>query len=220
MEISRVSGCSGDILKIRGEIKEGDYVRFRSFLGGERKVIGVDLSSEGGALEDGFRIAELAHQKRLTTYVSKECDSACAFIFLTSRKRYISQGARIGVHSVANARGGEDPRTIHDTIRLARLSAKLGVPPSTIGKMVATPPGKISYLGEEDFSALKAVVRDPFAHIAGKANTSSDERKVSSICGTAVTKELSNSEPSPQTANDTVATDEPQPSGRSQSPGR
>ncbi|WP_456637228.1 hypothetical protein [Bradyrhizobium sp. USDA 10063] len=189
MEISRVSGCSGDVLRLRGRIERGDYLRLRSYFS-ERKIVGLDLGSDGGSLEDGFRIARLAQRKRLTVYVSEECDSACAFIFLTSWKRYISPDARIGVHAVGNAHGSEDIRTMRDTVELARLSAKLGVPSSVIGRMVATPPRKMSYLDKADLLALKTVVRHPFAGMGERARGNS-ERKGSTTCGPDAEKEVS-----------------------------
>ena len=117
MEISRVRGCAGaDVLKLRGDINAGDYVKFRSFFGGQRRIVGLDLDSPGGSLYEGFRIATLTRQKQLSTFVSKECDSACAFIFLLGSKRYVSREAKIGVHAVGNDHGGEDSGTIRDTI--------------------------------------------------------------------------------------------------------
>jgi len=166
MEISRVAGCTGDVLRLQGAVDDGDYVRFRSYFSSDRRIVGLDISSEGGSLYEGSRIAHLTRPKRLFTYVSKECNSVCAFIFLASRKRFISQNARIGVYSVSNPHGGEDLRTLRDTVQLARLSAKLGIPPSTIGKIVTTPPRKISYLDRDELLALKVIVRDPFVRVA------------------------------------------------------
>jgi hypothetical protein len=48
------------------------------------------------------------------------------------------------------------------TIKLARLSAKLGVPNSTIGKMVTTRPSNITWLDAADLSGLGASARNPF----------------------------------------------------------
>ena len=167
MEISRIAGCDGgDVLKLRGDIKRGDYVKFRSQFDGQRRIAGLDLDSPGGLLNEGVRIAMLTRQKRLPTFVAKQCDSVCAFIFLLGRKRYVLSEAKIGVHSVGNDYGSEDTGTIRDTISFARLSAKLGIPSSAIGKMVTTPPGKITFLDQADLSALKVVVRDPFARKA------------------------------------------------------
>jgi hypothetical protein len=178
MEISRVAGCDGgDVLKLRGDVERGDYVKFRSQFGDQRRIVGLDLDSSGGSLHEGVRIAAMTRQKRLATYVAGECDSACAFIFLLGRKRYVSREAKIGVHAVGNEYGGEDRGTIRDTIYFARLSAKLGIPSSVIGKMVTTKPGKIAFLDQADLSALKVIVRDPFARGAsseGSRNCGSD----------------------------------------------
>ena len=164
MEISRVAGCAGgDVLRLRGDVKAGDYVKFRSYFADQRRIVGLDLDSPGGSLPEGFRIGILTRQKRLSTYVAKECDSACAFIFLMGRKRYVSKEAKIGVHAVGNDDGSEDRGAIRDTIQFARLFAKLGIPSSTIGKMVATPPRKITYLDQSDLASLKVIARDPFA---------------------------------------------------------
>jgi hypothetical protein len=172
VEISRLVDChGGDVLRLRGSIENGDYVKFRSYFG-NRRIVGLDLHSAGGSLDEGVRIAALTRQKRLSTFVGKECDSACAFIFLLGAKRYANKDARIGVHSVGNDYGNEDNGTIRDTVRFARLFAKFGIPSSTIGKMVATPPGKITFLDQTDLSALKAIVRNPFARKSGAGNDS------------------------------------------------
>jgi hypothetical protein len=163
IEITRLTGCAGgDVLKLRGDIVAGDYARFRSYFGDQRRIAGLDLDSPGGSLYEGFHIATLTRQKQLSTFVSNECDSACAFIFLVGSKRYASKEAKVGVHAVGNDYGGEDSGTIRDTVRLARLSAKFGIPSSTIGKMVTTPPGKMTFLDQADLSALKVILRDPF----------------------------------------------------------
>ncbi|MCC8953191.1 ATP-dependent Clp protease proteolytic subunit [Bradyrhizobium sp. Pear77] len=191
MEFSRVPGCFGDVLKLSGDIRDGDFVRFRGYLATERRIVGLNLDSGGGSLYEGFRIAMLAHQKQIATYVSGECDSACAFIFLASRKRYVAPNAKIGVHSISNLHGNEDNGTIRDTIRLARLSAKLRIPPSAIGKMVMTPPGKISYLNKEELASLKVIERNPFDRVA---RTVAAESKGNSVCGAAPSKSASEEE--------------------------
>ncbi|WP_143201392.1 hypothetical protein [Bradyrhizobium sp. NAS96.2] len=153
MEFSRVPGCFGDVLKLTGDIRDGDFVRFRGYLSAKRRIVGLDLDSGGGSLDEGFRIAVLARQKRIAAYVSGECDSACAFIFLASRKRYVAPNAKIGVHSVSNIHGNEDNGTLRDTIKLARLSAKLRIPPAAIGidriTRTATAESKSSICGTE-----------------------------------------------------------------------
>jgi hypothetical protein len=48
------------------------------------------------------------------------------------------------------------------TLKVARLSAKLRVPESAIGKLVTTRPSNIRYLDGDDLSALGASVGNPF----------------------------------------------------------
>jgi hypothetical protein len=164
LDIQRLAACSGVVLRLRGDIKEGDYSRLKSHFKKKDMIVGLDLSSDGGSLEEGLRIANLAHSKKLTVYVANECESVCAFVFFSAAKRYFGQQSKIGVHSVSNYRDIEDRRSMLLTVKLARLSAKLGVPSSAIGKMVTTRPAKIAYLDQNDLSALDASVGDPFKY--------------------------------------------------------
>jgi hypothetical protein len=77
LEIRRVAACSGVVLRLRGDFKEGDYARFKSHFRKKNLVVGLDLSSDGGDLEEGVQIANLARQKKLSIYVAEECDSVC-----------------------------------------------------------------------------------------------------------------------------------------------
>src|ERR1700749_3494523 len=77
MEVSRISCAGGGVLRLGGDIEAGDYLKFRSYFGGERRIVGLDLESTGGSLREGVLIAALTRQKRLATFVGKECDSAC-----------------------------------------------------------------------------------------------------------------------------------------------
>jgi hypothetical protein len=163
MEMHRLKTCSGVVLRLRGDVKQGDYSRLRSHFNRTQTILGLDVSSYGGDLEEGLRIADLARREKLTVYVSDECDSACADIFFAATKRYFGPNSRIGVHSISNYREFEDAESRLMTMKLARLWAKRGVPNSTIGKMVITRPDEISYLDQGDLSALDASMGDPFA---------------------------------------------------------
>jgi hypothetical protein len=162
LEIRRVAACSGIVLRLRGDFKEGDYARFKSHFRKKDVVIGLDLGSDGGDLEEGLQIANLVRRKKLSVYVAEECDSVCAFIFLSSAKRYLTQDPKIGVHSVSNSQDIEDLGSMRLTLRFAKLFAKLGIPKSAIGKMVTTRPSDITYLDATDLSALDASVGNPY----------------------------------------------------------
>jgi len=138
-QIKRVSGGSGTVLSLRGDVRDGDYGRLKSILQ-NGSIVGLEIRSDGGSLEDGFDIARIVRDKGLIVYASKECDSACALIFLAAKERYMDRGCKIGVHSVSNARGNEDAESARITLQISRLLVGLGVPHAIIGKIVATPP--------------------------------------------------------------------------------
>ena len=161
LEMRRVSTCSGVVLRMRGDITDGDYARVRSQFY-KNEIVGIDLGSDGGDLEDGVRIANLIRRKGVIVYVSSDCSSVCAFIFFAGVKRYLAGSARIGVHSASNDRDIEDTGSMRLTLTLARNAAKFGVPDAAVGKMVTTSPANISYLDKSDLAALGVLKGDPF----------------------------------------------------------
>jgi hypothetical protein len=183
LEIRRVVACSGVVLRLRGDFRVGDYARFKSQFSQKDAVIGVDLSSTGGDLEEGVQIATLARQKKLSVYVSKECSSVCAFIFFAATKRYVAKDTRIGVHSVSDNRDIEDLSSMRLTLKLARFSAKLGVPNSTIGKMVTTRPSNITWLDAADLSGLGASARNPFHYDGSEKSSGTPKRRQQGCSG-------------------------------------
>jgi hypothetical protein len=162
LEIQRVAACSGVVLRLRGDFKDGDYARFKSQFRKKDPIIGLDLSSDGGDLEEGMQIANLTRQKKLSVFVANGCNSVCAFVFFAAAKRYVAQNSKVGVHSISNYRAVEDLSSMRLTLKVARLSAKMGTPISVIGKFVTTSPAKISYLDANDLSALDISEENPF----------------------------------------------------------
>ena len=165
LEIRRVAECSGIILRVRGDFKDGDYARFKSHFSKKDAIVGLDLTSDGGDLEEGMQIANLIHQRKLSVYVADDCNSVCAFVFFAAAKRYLDHNSRIGVHSISNHRDIEDLSSMRLTITMARLSVKWGTPISVIGKFVTTTPANISYLDGNDLRALEISEGTPFHYL-------------------------------------------------------
>jgi hypothetical protein len=143
-------------------------------------VVGLEIRSGGGSLEDGLEIARVVRDKGLVVYASKECDSVCAFIFFAAKERYIGRGCKIGVHSVSNQRGKEDADTARSTIKMSRLLAGLGVPHSIIGKIVATPPAKITFLNNRELAGLNVRRTNPFRN--QDAARAAQSQEAGSVC--------------------------------------
>jgi hypothetical protein len=163
MEIRREQTCSGIVLRLRGDIKEGDFAQLKSHFRRKETIIGFDLSSDGGVFEEGLRIANLTRRKKLTVYVAGECNSVCSDVFFAGSKRYFEVDSKIGIHAVSNDRDIEDVGSKLLTVKLARLWADQGISNSVIGKMVTTRPKTITYLDGADLSGLDASVGNPFA---------------------------------------------------------
>jgi hypothetical protein len=179
-QIKRVGTDSGTVLRLRGDVRDGDYGRLKSILQ-NGSVVGLDIRSGGGSLEDGLEIARVVRDKGLVVYASKECDSVCAFIFFAAKERYIGRRCKIGVHSVSNQRGKEDADTARSTVRMSRLLAGLGVPHSIIGKIVATPPAKIAFLNNRELAGLNVRRSNPFRNHDGAASAARSQ-EASSVC--------------------------------------
>jgi hypothetical protein len=183
-QIRRVGTDSGAVLRLRGQVNAGDYHRLKTVLE-NGSVVGLEIRSDGGSLEDGFEIARIVRDKGLVVYASKKCDSVCALIFFAAKERYIGPGCKIGVHSVSNQRGKEDADTARSTVKVSRLLAGLGVPHSIIGKIVATPPAKITFLNNRELAGLNVRRTNPFRNQDGAASAARSQ-EASSVCAAGV----------------------------------
>jgi hypothetical protein len=74
----------------------------------------------------------------------------------------LGRGCRIGVHSVSNDRGREDADSARVTLQVSRFLSGAGVPHSIIGKIVATPPARITFLDNRDLAGLNVQRNNPF----------------------------------------------------------
>ena len=161
LQIRRVETASGVVLQLRGVVRTGDYARLKTVLQ-STTFAGLEMRSGGGSLEDGLDIAQIVRDRDVAVYASRECDSVCAFILFAAKKRYMGRRCRIGVHSVSNDRGKEDADSARTTVRMSRVLVGFGVPLSIIGKIVVTPPAKITFLTNHDLVALNVRRTNPF----------------------------------------------------------
>jgi hypothetical protein len=184
VQIRRVVTDSGVVLRLRGDVTAGDYRRLKMVLQ-NGSVVGLEIRSGGGSLEEGLDIARVVRERGLVVYAPKECDSVCAFIFFAAKERYIGRRCKIGVHSLSNDRGKEDGDSVRVTVRMSRLLVGLGVPHSIIGKIVTTPPAKITYLDNRDLAGLNVHRTNPFRNIYDAASVARS-REASSVCNPGV----------------------------------
>lgn len=141
-------GNSADSISIIGEIKPGDYDKFRSFLMESENIWAfanhVLLSSKGGSVSEALKFANLFENAYTKVMVSDECYSACFIMFSGAVDRGIVGHGKIGVHRMSLNNVETDLKKIKDLISPQANStnsylAYLGVPSKVIQKMNETP---------------------------------------------------------------------------------
>lgn len=118
------------------------------------------LSSPGGSLGAGLRIAQLASMRRASAVVVGNCASACSLPFFAAARRVVKPGTRVGVHSSARADGREDDETLATTARIVRILAEHGVPRTVVAGMMTATPNKMYWLTDRELADLGATQVD------------------------------------------------------------
>jgi hypothetical protein len=92
---------NGTALEISGGLKFGicdDFVRIARAM---PRLRVVHLDSVGGRVAEGQRLYAAIRERGLTTYVSRQCLSACTLAFAGGRERLIAPTGRLGFHGAA-----------------------------------------------------------------------------------------------------------------------
>jgi len=103
-----------------------------------RNIRVLQLTSQGGDALVAMQMERLVRSRGLVTYVPRLCASACAFVFLGGKERYVGLGAQLAFHAAAGL--DESPAAT------ARIAAALkswmldrGVAPAFVDRAVSTP---------------------------------------------------------------------------------
>jgi hypothetical protein len=172
LQLSQTNPADGkSAVVLSGDIVSGDsgkFVRYieANFVRKRRSLTAVYVDSDGGVLEEGGRIAAVVHRIGVAVVVGDKavCFSACFLILAASTQRIIAPLADLGVHSTAadpdqiGGKTAEDGAAMAETVRLARLYHKYGVPDSVVVGMVSTLPNSMYKLSETEKAFLRAGV--------------------------------------------------------------
>ncbi len=90
----------------------------------------VHLNSGGGRLGEAEKLGKLIRQRRLATYTSASCSSACTVAFLAGSERWLKDGAKLGFHHESFA-GSENFNSMR------RLLIEAGLQPWFVDRAVA-----------------------------------------------------------------------------------
>ena len=93
--------ANGKVLEFAGGITFGVAKEMESLLNAMEGVTTVRLNSIGGRIREAQQMSDLIKARGLSTYVIKDCLSACTVVFLGGKERFIAQTARLGFHQPA-----------------------------------------------------------------------------------------------------------------------
>ncbi len=157
---------AGYHIKMSGEIRNGDFDRFKAFI---RKSLSryeshrfIEVSSNGGNLVEALKIAELLKIMYPSITVDGDCASACFYIYLSGSHRFVKPSSRLGVHRAYFDKtyfAGLTPRDAKKRhTELAILSEAIleenGVPQEIKEIMARTPSFEIYWLSKQEISKI------------------------------------------------------------------
>lgn len=110
----------------------------------------VHLNSAGGRLGEAIKVARLIRDRKLATYTSATCASACTVAYAAGRERYLRRGARLGFHRGIFA-GSENAEA------MKRLLLAAGIAPAFADRAGAQPAESIWYPTDAELADGKVV---------------------------------------------------------------
>jgi hypothetical protein len=89
------------MLEFSGGITFGVASEMAGFLDAMSGVKTIRLNSIGGRIREAQRMADIIKARSLSTFVVRDCLSACTIVFLGGKERYLLSTARLGFHQPA-----------------------------------------------------------------------------------------------------------------------
>ncbi|MFO1060095.1 MAG: hypothetical protein U1E53_24395 [Dongiaceae bacterium] len=108
------------------------------------RVAVLQLTSQGGDTLTAMGMEQLVRRHRLVTYVPRLCASACAYVFLGGRERYLARGARLGFHASFGLDDSPEAEAAQAGATRSWLVQR-GIAPAFAERAVTTPSSTIWY---------------------------------------------------------------------------
>lgn len=141
---------------IEGDFAEGTARRLRVLLRGNPSVRIIDMTSEGGLVDEAEQIGDIVAAHGLATVVRRHCVSACTLAYVRGRERLAQSGAKLGFHApFVSAEGGGEQEVASDDERQAYEAA--GIAPDFVSEALAVPAASIWFPEEGRLFAARVV---------------------------------------------------------------
>jgi hypothetical protein len=146
----------GTELELAGGMPFGTTDAVKKFLDAAPAVQIIHLNSQGGRINEAYRLYKTIKERNLSTYTSADCVSACSLAFLAGRERYLGESGRLGFHSTSIGElGGEVFKELNDEVR--QTLQNHGVPNSFIDRALSTSPKDMWYPSKEELLEAKVI---------------------------------------------------------------
>lgn len=143
---------TGEKVLIRGAFTVGTAEKFEQLVDASPNLKRVDLESVGGRIWEAQRIAAIVKRRALETHVDRRCESACTFVLLAGRQRWISPDAQVGFHQPSLPGFTAEQQQAAITAN-AKDYVEAGIAPSFVEQINATPPESMWYPTHEELVA-------------------------------------------------------------------
>jgi hypothetical protein len=126
-ELEYIGGISGSaVIDLARALAENRHIRV------------LQLTSQGGDTLLAMQMERLVRARGLVTYVPRLCASACAFVFLGGKERYVGPGATLAFHASIGL-DESSAQTVRIAAAVKSWMLDRGVAPAFVERAVSTP---------------------------------------------------------------------------------
>jgi hypothetical protein len=135
-------GPGGRDLILAGDLTEGVAARVAAVLAAHPRVTRLQLTSDGGLVDEAKALGQLVAARGLTTYVPEVCASACTLVFAHGRRRALGVGAQLGFHAPYEVGPDGRMQAVDPAPERAAYRAA-GLPRAFVARVMTVPPSEI-----------------------------------------------------------------------------
>lgn len=169
--------ADGKSIMLKGGINDDASEALTKALDLAPTVITVVLDSTGGWVREANLIAQLISDRKLNTYVERECTSACTIAFLAGKERAADPNARIGFHSFRSVGSIDKDGGSFDAETVKKMYRQAGISQTFIDKIVGVSNDKVWYPSHEEMLAEGVLTRTSFGGETATVATSAPTRE-------------------------------------------
>lgn len=150
-DIKRIDAPGGLVfVDVRGDIVTGDAAKFSEVVGSAPRV-SVLLRSDGGVLAEALKIGAAIRMRNFSTMVpaGSGCHSACALIWVSGARRYMSKTSQIGFHAAYRKQNGQALESGMANAEVGSFLTHLGLRIEAIRYFTVAGPGELALLSPD-----------------------------------------------------------------------